>query len=177
MDINNPDDLIAFVRFGSGVRTTSATGVHDASSRSHAILRMYVRLRQSSSTTSAEYARKFRGVAGEDTPLESAAEFEGVLSLVDLAGSEKNIDSMHHSAQRRKEGAQINASLMALKECVRARASGKNRELCDLKFLFFGYGYHQIFITVNLTYLYYFFTDSFFFLFFYKHRFSRISKE
>ena len=34
---------------------------------------------------------------------------------------------MHHSAQRRKEGAQINASLMALKECVRARASGKNR--------------------------------------------------
>ena len=51
----------------------------------------------------------------------------GVLSLVDLAGSEKNIDSMHHSAQRRKEGAQINASLMALKECVRARASGKNR--------------------------------------------------
>ena len=50
-----------------------------------------------------------------------------MLSLVDLAGSEKNIDSMHHSAQRRKEGAQINASLMALKECVRARASGKNR--------------------------------------------------
>jgi kinesin family protein 2/24 len=128
MDIDKPDDLIAFVRFGSGVRTTSATGVHDASSRSHAILRMYVRLRQSSSTTSAEYARKFRGVAGEDTPLASAAEFEGVLSLVDLAGSEKNIDSMHHSAQRRKEGAQINASLMALKECVRARASGKNRE-------------------------------------------------
>jgi hypothetical protein len=33
---------------------------------------------------------------------------------------------MYHSADRRKEGAGINASLMALKECIRARAAGKN---------------------------------------------------
>ena len=45
---------------------------------------------------------------------------------VDLAGSEHRIDSMYHGAERRKEGAMINASLMALKECVRARAAGKN---------------------------------------------------
>lgn len=51
---------------------------------------------------------------------------EGVLTLVDLAGSEHRIDSMYHSADRRKEGACINASLMALKECIRARAAGQN---------------------------------------------------
>eukprot|EP01049_Picozoa_sp_SAG25_P009476 SAG25_NODE_943_length_4654_cov_5.645225_3_plen_229_part_00 len=38
---------------------------------------------------------------------------EGCLTLVDLAGSEHKIDSMYHDAQRRKEGAQINSSLMA----------------------------------------------------------------
>lgn len=51
---------------------------------------------------------------------------EGTLTLVDLAGSEHKIDSMYHSAERRKEGAAINASLMALKECIRSRASGNN---------------------------------------------------
>jgi hypothetical protein len=51
---------------------------------------------------------------------------EGVLTLVDLAGSEHRIDSMYHSAERRKEGAAINSSLMALKDCIRAKASGKD---------------------------------------------------
>jgi kinesin family protein 2/24 len=44
----------------------------------------------------------------------------GILTLVDCAGSERKEDSMYHSAQRRKEGAEINASLYALKECIRA---------------------------------------------------------
>lgn len=135
LDVENSEDLISFVRFGSGVRSTSATGVHDASSRSHAILRIYVKRKKnngSSNTNSGSTAasrkrwgNQRRTMNNDEIPVEH--EFEGVLSLVDLAGSEKNIDSMHHSAQRRKEGAQINASLMALKDCVRARASGKNR--------------------------------------------------
>jgi kinesin family member 2/24 len=141
-------DLIAFIKFGAGVRTTEATGVHDASSRSHAVLRIYVR-KKSSSTSGARGMSRARRVAEatqrlgsrahmsgsmamnyDDVPVGpggGAENFEGVLSLVDLAGSEKNIDSMYHSAQRRKEGAQINASLMALKSCIRARAAGKNR--------------------------------------------------
>jgi kinesin family protein 2/24 len=32
----------------------------------------------------------------------------------------------HHGKERRKETGNINASLMALKECIRARAAGKN---------------------------------------------------
>jgi kinesin family protein 2/24 len=45
----------------------------------------------------------------------------GRLTLVDCAGSERKEDNMHHSAEQRKETAEINASLYALKECVRMR--------------------------------------------------------
>lgn len=47
----------------------------------------------------------------------------GSLTLVDCAGSERKEDSMYHTKEQREEGAQINASLHALKECVRMRAA------------------------------------------------------
>jgi hypothetical protein len=99
-EISTEEELIAFINHGCKVRTTAATGVNDTSSRSHAILRIYV--------------------------LNKITNTEGVLTLVDLAGSEHRIDSMYHSAERRKEGAGINASLMALKEVLRAKASKKD---------------------------------------------------
>ena len=42
-----------------------------------------------------------------------------ILTLVDCAGTERKEDSMWHDAERRKEGAEINQSLHALKECMR----------------------------------------------------------
>jgi len=39
--------------------------------------------------------------------------------LVDCAGTERKKDSMWHSKERQQEGAEINASLHALKECIR----------------------------------------------------------
>ena len=48
---------------------------------------------------------------------------------MDLAGSERSIDSMFHDADQRKEGAQINASLMALKQVVRERVAGTDSSL------------------------------------------------
>ena len=42
-----------------------------------------------------------------------------MLILVDCAGSERKEDSNLHNAERRKEGAEINQSLHALKECMR----------------------------------------------------------
>ena len=44
----------------------------------------------------------------------------GELMLIDCAGSERKEDSNMHTAERRKEGAQINSSLHSLKECFRA---------------------------------------------------------
>eukprot|EP00854_Cymbomonas_tetramitiformis_P021855 gene21855-26308_t len=92
-------ELATYISFATALRATEVTGSnHAGSSRTHAVLRVYV---------------SWEGEEGE----------EGVLTLVDLAGSEHRTDSKDHNAQRRKEGAQINSSLMAMKECVRARAA------------------------------------------------------
>lgn len=103
--VSSAEELMALIQHGLNIRTTAATGVHDASSRSHAILRIYVQ------------RYDLRSDGQEDL-------VEGVLTLVDLAGSEHRIDSMYHGKERRKETSQINASLMALKECIRARSIG-----------------------------------------------------
>ena len=76
-------------------RRTEATAVNATSSRSHALITLRV------------------GVDGAP---------EGRLTLLDCAGSEWSNDSSEHGSKRRKEGAEINASLHALKQCVRAQA-------------------------------------------------------
>ncbi|KAI8903325.1 P-loop containing nucleoside triphosphate hydrolase protein [Gorgonomyces haynaldii] len=49
------------------------------------------------------------------------------LMLVDLAGSERHSDSQNHDPERLKESIAINGSLMALKDCIRARSDGEQR--------------------------------------------------
>eukprot|EP00927_Polykrikos_kofoidii_P014284 TRINITY_DN16255_c0_g1_i3.p1 TRINITY_DN16255_c0_g1~~TRINITY_DN16255_c0_g1_i3.p1 ORF type:complete len:953 (-),score=154.29 TRINITY_DN16255_c0_g1_i3:811-3669(-) len=102
--VADTSELLALVRMAAKMRATAATGVHDQSSRSHALCRIFV-----------EESVTEDGVVV--TP-------EGALTLVDLAGTEHRIDSAEHNSERQREGAKINASLAALKDCIRATAAG-----------------------------------------------------
>ena len=75
------------------LRTTHTTEANDSSSRSHAICQIL---------------------------LERDGQLRGKLTLVDLAGSERGSDTKSHNSQRRTESAEINTSLLSLKECIRA---------------------------------------------------------
>lgn len=127
-------ELMAMVRHGFSVRSTSATGVHNASSRSHAVLRVYTYPMVNGG--GGENDEHGAGSAGGGGAWDAGFGSEGVLTLVDLAGSEHRIDSMHHTAQRRKEGAEINASLMALKAVVHARAASSSNNTSDMDHLY-----------------------------------------
>jgi kinesin family protein 2/24 len=66
-------------------------------------------------------------------------EDSGRLVLVDCAGTERKKDAAYHTKERQQEGAEINASMFALKECIRYRFSGDGKVP------------HQIYRASNLT--------------------------
>ncbi|KAF0717779.1 Aste57867_2096 [Aphanomyces stellatus] len=97
--ITNDTMLTELVDKGEAARITSVNGVHDDSSRSHAILRVTL------------YGK-------------GGTEAHGRLSMVDLAGSERACETQTDDKSTRMEGAEINKSLLALKECIRAMDVG-----------------------------------------------------
>lgn len=92
---NTAEDFLQVIERGQSQRTTRATEANDTSSRSHAICQVFLR----------------------DT---NTAKLKGKLTLVDLAGSERGNDTKSHDSKRRSESAEINTSLLSLKECIRA---------------------------------------------------------
>ncbi|KAG6975024.1 hypothetical protein JG687_00000060 [Phytophthora cactorum] len=95
----NTEELLQVISKGNSLRTTHATEVNDVSSRSHCICQINLREK-------------------------GTGKVHGKLSLIDLAGSERGEDTKNHNRQRRMESAEINRSLLALKECFRALDSG-----------------------------------------------------
>ena len=97
--VETVDDVINVLREGSRCRTSGQTSANSNSSRSHAVFQL-------SLLTPGRKAHEDRT--------------HGMFSLIDLAGNERGADTMSSDRITRQEGADINKSLLALKECIRA---------------------------------------------------------
>lgn len=98
--VTSREEMEEFISKGNAERTTHNTVNNETSSRSHAICNIIIKEKQSD-------------------------EMYGKLTLVDLAGSETAHETQSNIKARITEGAEINKSLLALKECIRALESRK----------------------------------------------------
>eukprot|EP00758_Cryptobia_borreli_P000569 Tbor_TRINITY_DN1233_c0_g1::TRINITY_DN1233_c0_g1_i1::g.5771::m.5771/K10393/KIF2_24, MCAK; kinesin family member 2/24 len=98
--VSNIEDLFQIISRGSTYRAAGSTSANSESSRSHAVLQMEVR--------------------------ENGGKTIGRISFIDLAGNERGADTFDCDRKTRMEGAEINKSLLALKECIRALGMGKS---------------------------------------------------
>ncbi|KAB1269379.1 Kinesin-like protein KIF2C [Camelus dromedarius] len=96
--VSSADDVIKMIDIGSACRTSGQTFANSNSSRSHACFQILLRAK---------------------------GRVHGKFSLVDLAGNERGADTASADRQTRMEGAEINKSLLALKECIRALGQNK----------------------------------------------------
>ncbi|XP_061654298.1 kinesin-like protein KIF2C isoform X1 [Phyllopteryx taeniolatus] len=94
--VSTADEVIKMIQHGSACRTSGQTSANTNSSRSHAVLQIILR-------------RKDR-----------ATTLHGKFSLVDLAGNERGTDVSSNDRSTLVETAEINRSLLALKECIRS---------------------------------------------------------
>ncbi|KAH9683466.1 kinesin-like protein KIN-13A [Citrus sinensis] len=99
-----------YIEKGNAARSTGSTGANEESSRSHAILQLAIKKH-------IEVKESFRR---NNDGNESRGKVIGKISFIDLAGSERGADTTDNDRQTRIEGAEINKSLLALKECIRA---------------------------------------------------------
>ncbi|PIN05906.1 Kinesin-like protein [Handroanthus impetiginosus] len=99
--VSDVETIKELIEKGSATRSTGTTGANEESSRSHAILQLSIK----------------RSADGSES---KPARVIGKLSFIDLAGSERGADTTDNDKQTRMEGAEINKSLLALKECIRA---------------------------------------------------------
>jgi kinesin family protein 2/24 len=99
--VSDVETIKELIEKGSGTRSTGTTGANEESSRSHAILQLAIK----------------RSADGSES---KPPRVVGKLSFIDLAGSERGADTTDNDKQTRMEGAEINKSLLALKECIRA---------------------------------------------------------
>ncbi|XP_069996876.1 kinesin-like protein KIF2A isoform X6 [Penaeus vannamei] len=97
------DDVLKLITLGSNVRTSGQTAANNQSSRSHAVFQIIL-----------------RNLDKIEKQGDKAYKLHGKFSLIDLAGNERGADTSSANRQTRMEGAEINKSLLALKECIRA---------------------------------------------------------
>ncbi|EDV56757.1 kinesin-like protein Klp59C [Drosophila erecta] len=95
MPVTKVEDVLRLIEHGTKERTSGQTSANAKSSRSHAVFQIALHMPDSWGPY-------------------------GKCSFVDLAGNERGADTQSADRQTRIEGAEINKSLLALKECIRA---------------------------------------------------------
>lgn len=94
--VEKVEDVLNLIQMGNNIRTSGQTSANNHSSRSHAVFQLQLKQRK--------VPHRMRGK----------------FSLIDLAGNERGADTSSSDRTVRMEGAEINKSLLALKECIRA---------------------------------------------------------
>lgn len=93
VQVSDVDSIMETLQIGMTLRASGSTGANAESSRSHAIMQMQ---------------------------LKHNGRLYSKISFIDLAGSERGADTINTDKQTKIDGAEINKSLLALKECIRA---------------------------------------------------------
>ncbi|XP_049538638.1 kinesin-like protein Klp10A isoform X3 [Anopheles darlingi] len=97
IEVTSVEEVLAVISAGNSVRTSGQTTANANSSRSHAIFSLTLRV-----------------------PNSPPSDIWGKFSFIDLAGSERGADTSAMDQRTRSESSDINKSLLALKECIRA---------------------------------------------------------
>lgn len=98
--VSDVEGIMDVIHGGLKCRTSGTTGANEESSRSHAILSFSIK---------------------------HSGKLFSKMSFIDLAGSERGADVIDTGKKTKQDGAEINKSLLALKECIRALDStGRN---------------------------------------------------
>jgi kinesin family protein 2/24 len=127
--VNTASEAIAVIVAASRRRSTHATGVHDSSSRTHAVYRLQPCITRAEGTAEGTDPAAACRSLPPDEGAEATDTAAGCLSLVDLAGSEWSRDQALHEKDRRKEAQEVNTSLSVLKACLAAREAGAGRRM------------------------------------------------
>lgn len=124
VEVSDVDTLARLCDHAACARSTGSTGANDESSRSHSIMVFALRAPAPAASTGPGLGRPraAAGRPGHDAAVAPGPPLRtvGKLSFIDLAGSERGADTYDNDKQTRLEGAEINKSLLALKECIRA---------------------------------------------------------
>jgi len=116
--VNNVSSLIDLMQVAHNNRSTGATGANSESSRSHLIMQIEIKEMESITNKKTETNRRQSFLPPSNKP--KKLKVIGKLTFIDLAGSERGADTTNNSKQTRMEGAEINTSLLALKEVIRS---------------------------------------------------------
>jgi hypothetical protein len=107
-----PSEFMSVLSDALSLRSSKATERNANSSRSHAICTITLVHDAADYTSSPS--------SPSSSPSSPALSKRSRLRLVDLAGSERNYETMGMAAADHRESAEINSTLMALKDCFRA---------------------------------------------------------